>query len=1264
MTHSKQEIRFEVVVRADQANLLEGLALWQELGLLSEEQVRKLCRQQLSCPLPQQMPAAALPAADSFIPAPTLPAQPSPTPSPAPRPAWLSQRVQALMEEISIIWLLFLGVFLVVVSSGVLAASQWQNFSATGQYLVLLAYTIAFFGAATWTTQRPTLRLTTQMLRLATLLLLPLNFWRMDAIALWNEPWGWAIAPVAALVLSVIGVKLLRAAIAPPVNRRWVIVMALALSWLHWGWALPAVPLIASYAATIGTALTLTTQFASPSEEEHPAQPTTFGQAVLVLLVSVLVVLARAWWSDQVPFEQLGLAFGLCGGVLCWQTRHLPTRRLWGWVGIALLLLGWAATIGTQPPWQAIAISLIAIALLLDHLARTSHRRDLVALFLVGLQTWLLLGEMIPLTIRQEIFAWLSQWAGTEGMPWAVLGVTVFPCVMATAGVGRWYERRSQPQLSLTANYLALLLGGCLLLLGATNRLMSALTFTLACLTLVATLYRRESIPLWAAYLVQGLGLGAIATWIAWGFPSLPLFGWSLVMLALALAEWGLCLRSHGSVQQTAWHMGLALAALGGLLFWSATPRHPWGLLWLVVPLALTVLAYRRTFLPYKTAIASSSVAAVLVQGLTYTTWTSRLLSLGLMTGLLFWNVRRLPLKRYAIIHVGLGLCFIGALFWRLWEGLLIAWTVPPPLMIAMLWGLWHWQSGRETPLSGVYRVSLRGWAIALSSLTLLVFLGNSLLLFFVWPPELQDLVSMGILLAAIAYRLWLCPTNLGFFSLATAAELLLLLLIAWVQPVSSSQELTDRFTTLAIVNLALGLVTQVVGDLGTVRYNRSYSVSWHIIPLSYGLIGMLVGHLPSFNATTGLYTLAFALVSLGVGRRHSYLQTIAYLGLLLITAGLYELLIYQLTQAPAGATGDGIILLAGLAALLSVGDRLLCGNIATYLRVSPRGVRWLALAHWILGSSLLLASLGFDRSQTGGLLWIGVALILAVDALWQGHTQEILTYFGIAMAVAALMYGLWLAFPDSTALMAWAGAIASPLACGLYLVRWPRLGWSDRPWKQSALVLPLLLVISFASWVNIPTLFIVGAFYAWAAKMRRQVRLSYISVVLANWGILSWLDQHHLQEALIYASLLGLSLLYLAQVDPSFQSTTTASAQQRESRHWLRILAVGLIVLTSLYEAEQSLGKAVIALAIALILILTGLSLRIRAYLFVGTLAFIYQVLRQLVLLISTYPLLLWAVGIVLGLLFIWIAANFETRRSQMTTFVRHWVTTLEQWE
>jgi hypothetical protein len=88
------------------------------------------------------------------------------------------------------------------------------------------------------------------------------------------------------------------------------------------------------------------------------------------------------------------------------------------------------------------------------------------------------------------------------------------------------------------------------------------------------------------------------------------------------------------------------------------------------------------------------------------------------------------------------------------------------------------------------------------------------------------------------------------------------------------------------------------------------------------------------------------------------------------------------------------------------------------------------------------------------------------------------------------------------------------------------------------------------------------------------------------------------------------------------------------------------------------------LTLVLSLGLVILGLVLRVRAFLYIGTVTFIFRVLRLLWLFINTYSLLLWAVGIVLGLIFIWIAATFEARRSQMNALLQYWLTELESWE
>jgi uncharacterized membrane protein YhdT len=55
--------------------------------------------------------------------------------------------------------------------------------------------------------------------------------------------------------------------------------------------------------------------------------------------------------------------------------------------------------------------------------------------------------------------------------------------------------------------------------------------------------------------------------------------------------------------------------------------------------------------------------------------------------------------------------------------------------------------------------------------------------------------------------------------------------------------------------------------------------------------------------------------------------------------------------------------------------------------------------------------------------------------------------------------------------------------------------------------------------------------------------------------------------------------------------------------------------------------------------------------------------VLLQVWQFVQSYSLALWAIGIVVGILFIWVAATFEARRTQMIALMRYWVDEIEDW-
>jgi uncharacterized MAPEG superfamily protein len=80
---------------------------------------------------------------------------------------------------------------------------------------------------------------------------------------------------------------------------------------------------------------------------------------------------------------------------------------------------------------------------------------------------------------------------------------------------------------------------------------------------------------------------------------------------------------------------------------------------------------------------------------------------------------------------------------------------------------------------------------------------------------------------------------------------------------------------------------------------------------------------------------------------------------------------------------------------------------------------------------------------------------------------------------------------------------------------------------------------------VALQTLLIVGAFYAWLAKINQQVRLSYISVLLLDWAVLRFLNEQGWSDSVWVSTVVGCSVLYVVQVDSELQEQG-----ERETRH------------------------------------------------------------------------------------------------------------------
>ncbi|KGF73607.1 hypothetical protein DO97_16645 [Neosynechococcus sphagnicola sy1] len=317
------DLNLAVALSATHPELLAGLAAWVKLGLLSEQQLRRLCREHLTCAVPvpalptpavalqpQQEFAPTQPSATDFAPA---AAATQPTRSPASN--FLSILFQRLGAELSVVWLLLLGVFLVVLSSGVLAASQWQRFSAPGQYLVLLVYTFGFWGASLWAGRQQNLHLTTQTLRLVGLLLIPVNFWAIDSLRVWSHPLGWLISAVAAIALSWVFNRGLETVTK---SMRWV---SMGSNFLHWGWGVTGLPIVAVYLATLAAIAVILHQ---GRQRSQPLMPLAIGIVLygwVILLLRAMAIATTAWRPE------LGLAIATLGWLLGWLAAQQQSRQ-------------------------------------------------------------------------------------------------------------------------------------------------------------------------------------------------------------------------------------------------------------------------------------------------------------------------------------------------------------------------------------------------------------------------------------------------------------------------------------------------------------------------------------------------------------------------------------------------------------------------------------------------------------------------------------------------------------------------------------------------------------------------------------------------------------------------------------------------------------------------------------------------------------------------------------------------------------------------
>ena len=1289
-------LSLELYLRADRTELLIGLDRLLELNLINQQQVKQLARQHLSCVLPQTFLPVILDEVNTEEESAKLP-------EPA-KPNAVARIVQNLLQELSIRWLLFLGIFLVVLSSGVLAASQWQSFPVSAQYLVLFVYTMAFWGSGIWADKQDNLSLTAQTLKAIATLLVPINFWAIDRLGLGANLRGYFIVAVATVMLGVVvWSSPLRSAGKRKNPRQFYFYAYSIFSCLHLGWGIAGLPLVAVYGGIISLALV---------ESQLKLQKSHLV-AFLYLLAGWLLLLLRGLTTDR-SIIHYSLAIAIFASAIAnlslrymqietdsplESESEISTVKLLPIVQIfssVLFFSTWIASIiaGTNilPSffWQTIAIDGLILRLFAKRLVIWWRKFDLTAIFFIGLQTLYLAKELIPLSWRGSAMELATDLSQTEYFPESVFGVTLFPYVILFIGVASWLYRRQKTQLALYAEYLTFCLGVALTCLSFVNPTWRSLNLILSTLTLgyLSRVRQRRSL----VYLTHLLALITLTNCIHWLLPNLGLAVWGNILVLMAVLEWLLCLRQGKSKLQklfdtsSCWYFGLLLATasyscFGAFIYnFPTSDRFYWSLTWLAIPLMLTAIAkYTPKLYRRRQAVVLSCSALVMAQLLLIinpvTRFVGLLLAVILMGQSIFYY-RRLAI---ALLHIGFGLTLVVSSLYTvsdnsldIWQGLAIA--------SGCILGLYQLRSrlrqsidaplgyisqrfahgilgvgieARNFKLVNKYITAADYWAIALISLLFTVlgliypFLGSLIL-----SQRIYYLFAVTLLIGALLWRYRKQPNNLVLYGLTCLGSMFAIALIALV---------TRHSFTFAAVNIVLGLSALLVVD----RY-RSNSV-WsglHLsaIPLIYAILSILWRG-GSFTAYTGWLTIGAAIVLLDLDSNSSRINSLTnYLGCFGITWGIYELVIYQMQSATGGSLSDALTILALVAAAIAFLYRSAAwwyGRSRFVLFHLKRSqVVLVAHLHWAMGSLLKILAAGIAlETATPRLTAVSIATSICLGgyAVIQGRDRDNdrandwWVYVGLVEIIATLVYSR-LIFSRLSLFDPWRVLFTCAIALLIYQIPWSAVGWRTTPWQRTAFILPGLMALVTAEDISYFSLLVTALFYLRVAYGQQNVRWSYLSLGLFDWAIVRYVWQYN-TEFIWLAGAISLSLLYLAQYDPYFQ---THYAQ----RHRLRLLGSSIVCLTALFY------QPAIPSAIALCFIFGGLGLRIRAFLYVGTITLVLTAIHQLVILVLAYSFLKWVVGLLAGICSIAIAAGFEQQRERASRQLKNYNSKLKNWQ
>jgi hypothetical protein len=1288
---SSHQKELNITIDATNPNCLQGLEQLLQLGLISDQQVREICETNLCCFLREsatvtsreneelvEVTSLSLLTPQSIFSTATAPFRQF--------TVFFSEIGQGIKTELTVRWLLFLGVFLVVTSSGLLAANQWPKLGNFIQYTVLWIYTLGFWGVGVWTKKQQNSPLTSKSLRAIAWLLIPINFWAMDSLQLvhnWQE-----------ITLKFIACCSLIYAYFYYSKRyhQWLFfINILLLSFLNWGWQFSDVPLVTIYAGTLITVIIL----------RGFRIPKTFTRHKLdlekgFLIYCLFFLLLRGIFVEYIPISKVSLVIGILGWLLqskqpLYSNTMTPILEV---IGMILLFCGWLVGIQLEWPWQATIVSILGIHFFVKRLRRNWQRRDLFAIFIIGLQGLFLWDQLLPFVVHKEMLEWAANVSNTVKFSFAFYSIIFFPYVIIFAIFTRWIYRQNKVKVGQFGDYLIFAMTVGLSVIAIVNPLWRSLDLLLSTVTFIY-LSRRPT-PL-KNLLINLTSLGCILgiyTLIYWRFPNLSFVYWSHILLILMCLLWiiaNLPLEFLRLYRSSCRYLGFILGGCSYALLWPTLElflntgiTQNAVLWWFITPLTLTVVAITnyRKYKRRRLAAFFSTYSVILAQTLTIGQPHIRLIGLGIGSVLMLVNSYFFRHPFAARIQVGFTLIFTIVFLWENFEGTWLQFLdssdtfLDDGLLLVFLWFVSRWLQYFNNPLAVIYKKATNSWGILICLIILLRF---SLVAFFILfnnQSEIvatwQHLIAPFLIISMIIFRYGNNLNYWAIYGITWALEISIIYLLLYFN---------NYILSIAIGNILFAILMLFTTSLLKSKYTQlSQLISFQLLPLYFAIFSIL-WRFNSFTAYTGLITIVAALIGIIVTYRVFEDKIYTYIFLGLITVGVHEWAIYKIIKGLETNLPNRFLLMGLVTVIIAIIYLLFSYFIGSknrqkFFNLSLREVEKVAHTHWAIASILKTVGVAFaaltlsitDTSPYLNPINVAVSLMLSFYAFIQGRSspqnivnnqqsnlKNIWVFLGF-VDIASTFIFCRLIWRQLSIFDSYYAGIFGVIALIIYRIPWINLGWNAKPWQQISLLLPSLLALITTTNISYESLFLVALFYGQVAINKKNLRWTYLSLGFIDWAIINFLDEIKLLNELTIALIIGYFILHIAQFDTSFKEGLNPKI-----RHYLRVLGSGIINIIALIY-YQTIG--LIPLIISLLTIGWGLGLKIKAFLYVGTITFIITVFYQLIVLSFEYAPLKWIIGLSLGISLIIIAAIFEKRRQKILSIWQNWTEDFHQWK